>query len=786
METTLIFNGETDRSIVLPAFPGAAEKTAAEELQAYLNKAYGALLPIRSETDGSERGFFVGHTKYAKRAGLLGKSEENWIIAMSGGNLVLTGGISAEDRGTLYAVYHFLEDVVGVRWWTRFEEDVPELERLALASDFRREGTPAFSFRKILSHKAIPDFFYEARTRGNVVMPDDQVPDGVFNDSIRRLGGALHMGRPNHVHTLGLYFPADPYFDLHPEWFAWSEPEQKRVPYAHYCLTNEEYIDAISEKLLGFIAEDRQTSARTGVRPPVFYSVSFPDASGSLCQCEKCRAAIEKSGASGYAIRFVNHVARRVAEQYPDVKIETLIYSIYLDPPKDGTLPEKNMILRLAQVYVDIIHGLHHPGNAWYLSLLRDWSAICKRAGSDLYIWEYMYQLFFDIPAPVANRLGDTFRSFREYGVKGIFVESQCYTADMWELNVYLLHHLCEDPCADTEALIDDFMDRFYGAAGKYVKEYYRELVRASEENPYSVFCIIESAHFNYLDVRAFRRGMALLDQAIAAAADDPVRLPRVQYLHTLLVSELVIKFYDLKRRAEELGESFAFDRRALCQAAIRGFTEAQKRPKARPDLDDRHAQMIRYFKTLDMEEDVAPLPEGLPPAEAKDVYRFFFKNTCRHLFLNWIYGFSVVRDKDSATGKVAKFSKEQLKTVLEFLMLCPTSRYVPGARGVQIQIEQDSRPVCTQELFLEDIVPDAYHLYRIGSVSGIRASADTRVNLFGYNFEWVSLTGISTLFPMDACDVYVSMKFTGELYGGDKRFEQALYLDQVIVIRKS
>ena len=36
-----------------------------------------------------------------------------------------------------------------------------------------------------------------------------------------------------------------------------------------------------------------------------------------------------------------------------------------------------------------------------------------------------------------------------------------------------------------------------------------------------------------------------------------------------------------------------------------------------------------------------------------------------------------------------------------------------------------------------------------------------------------------------DACEVYLSMKFTGEMYGGKKKDAQAVYLDRVIVVRK-
>jgi len=58
-------------------------------------------------------------------------------------------------------------------------------------------------------------------------------------------------------------------------------------------------------------------------------------------------------------------------------------------------------------------------------------------------------------------------------------------------------------------------------------------------------------------------------------------------------------------------------------------------------------------------------------------------------------------------------------------------------------------------------------------------------VNIFGNNFDWISLTGISVAFPMDACDVYLSMKFTGEMYGGKKEDAEAIYVDRIIIVRK-
>ncbi len=784
MKTTLIADKKTEYVIVIPACSAPVEQTAAEELQGYLKKALGAELAIKKEDEAAGKAFYIGHTDYAKNAGVLGKSKENWIIKMVDENLILTGGTKENDRGILYAVYHFLEDIVGVRWWNYWEEDVLKLSELSLASDFCKEGTPAFYYRKPIHYGAFKDFYFDARTRTNVVSGDDGLEDGVYHPSIKKLGGAMPMGRPHHVHTLGQYFPPEETFSEHPDWFAWSAFQNKRVSYGHYCLTNEEYIEALTNKVLAYVEEDHRLAEETGVELPDFYSISFPDVNEGFCQCDACKAALEKSGASGYAIQFVNEIARRVAEKYPDVKIETLVYAIYLDKPLDDTLPEKNVIIRLAQVYVDIIHSIYDKGNQWYLRLLKDWSDICKRAGCTLYIWEYMYQLFFDMPAPVPNRISDTYRAFHEYGVEGVFVENECLTADMWELTHYMLTHMAEDPYQDADALIEDFMTRFYGPAAPYMKAYYDTLVRASEENNYSVFCIVESVHFNYLDAKAVKRGMELLEKAMDAVRDDAVFGPRVQYSQAILGGTLLIKYHDLKKNAALHGITFEYDREAVRKMVLEGYQAAAKLPRI-GENSIRIRNTIQYYENMDLGEEEKPaLPAELSDVNPDDVYQFLFKNMCRHICNGGrFYNYSVVDDPDSSTGRVSQAFMEESKHATMALAL--TSKHAEHKRSIEIFIEQDAKPVCGVEIYREDIVPNEYHLYKVGSASGIRESSDTRVNIFGINYEWVSLTGISVAFPMDACDVYISLKFTGEMYGGSKEDKDIVFFDRAIIVRK-
>jgi len=108
--------------IVEPISPRVVDKTAVNELKVYLDRlAAGGCITV----DGhSHAVFHVGDTAFACEQGIEVQklAEEQWLIRSFGGAVVLAGG---GERGALYAVYHFLEDFCGVRWWSEAEEDVP-------------------------------------------------------------------------------------------------------------------------------------------------------------------------------------------------------------------------------------------------------------------------------------------------------------------------------------------------------------------------------------------------------------------------------------------------------------------------------------------------------------------------------------------------------------------------------------------------------------------------------------------------------------------------------------
>ena len=132
-------------TVSLPENPKPWEKFAAEELTAFLSQAAAEGAVSVGGQDGVV--FHVGDTPMAVSHSLQSATmpEEKWVIRSFGRDVVLNGGGT---RGTIYSVMHFLEDVVGVRFWNDSEIDVPAPKAIALPA-LDASGRPAFKYRDI-------------------------------------------------------------------------------------------------------------------------------------------------------------------------------------------------------------------------------------------------------------------------------------------------------------------------------------------------------------------------------------------------------------------------------------------------------------------------------------------------------------------------------------------------------------------------------------------------------------------------------------------------------------
>ena len=117
-DITLVIDGTSQHTIVIAPDCSPSERYAAEELQTFLEQISDARLPISTEPVAGPA-VFVGDSDALDALSLhldfpaLG--DEGLVVKTVGQHLVLAGG---RKRGTLYAVYEFLDKHLGCRWYT--------------------------------------------------------------------------------------------------------------------------------------------------------------------------------------------------------------------------------------------------------------------------------------------------------------------------------------------------------------------------------------------------------------------------------------------------------------------------------------------------------------------------------------------------------------------------------------------------------------------------------------------------------------------------------------------
>ena len=394
------------------------ERKAAEELKKHLEK-----ITEGKEEKGSFPRFRLTVTG--------GSNDMKWQVKSVPGGVELSGG---GPRGVLYAVWHYLEDVCGVRWWNPWESTIPARDKLP-AENLNLSGTPAFEIRDIYSVYANDEGRFASRMR--------LTHDGDSRISAE-YGGSPSSGPPYTCHTFRMYIP-ERLFKTHPEWF--SLVDGKRIPDGQLCLSNPQLRAEIVRRMKQFIAEGKR--------------------------------AREGGAQSGVMLDFVNEIAEAVEKEYPEILISTFAYQ-YTEQVPSSVRPRDNVMVVLCDTLGNACSPTSPRNNAYFYNLLKKWSAIARH----IKIWDYAvtYQMPNEMPYPGEYAYADDLKLFRTARVQGVFTELEYpITADVRDYKIYLRAKLLENPSADFRQISETFRNGFYGAAGNLFREY-RELLRKAAE----------------------------------------------------------------------------------------------------------------------------------------------------------------------------------------------------------------------------------------------------------------------------------------------------------------
>lgn len=534
---TITIDGKTispdTHVIVLPKKPSPSEKHAVREFNSHLERMSGMTLQTIGEDAADKRiPIIIGKAHKAlakakinvnfKKLGIDGIH-----IASNQGVLALAGN----QRGVLYAVYTFLEDYLGCRW---FAEDCIHIPT---------SGT--FSFNK-LKHIYIPPLEYRdtdyptARALGFCVR---NKLNGMYVKSNETWGGGITYS--GFVHTFNALVPVVKYGNAHPEYY--SEIDGKRIlERTQLCLTNPDVlkiaIDSVRKRIID--AKGRQ----------VIISVSQND-NQRYCKCKKCTELAEKEGSqAGPLLHFVNALTEDIVKDYPNQIIDTLAYQYTRKPPK-FVKPHPNVAIRLCSIECCFTHPLEScPYNARFVDDIKGWSKICKR----LHIWDYVINYAHTImPFPDLYVLMPNIDFFIRNGVTGIYEEANYFSrgGEFAELRTYLMAKALWNPkTADTQKNIREFTDAFYGAGAPFIRTYIENLHRLVCSN-HKLHVGIYAPPSKYLNHPDFiEESINLFEQARKAVANNPTFLHRVNVaMMPIIYTKLALAQTHYSRKDKEL-----------------------------------------------------------------------------------------------------------------------------------------------------------------------------------------------------------------------------------------
>lgn len=444
----LFDHGKTDYAIVLDANASPTEKIAAQELQKYIEEMSSVRIAFAHSSPASKHHIYIGYQDDILR--LTGhpqpaSAEEGFFYCTVNDDLLIWGG---SDRGTMYGVFAFLEQQLGVLWLTSDYTYVPHRRQWALPP-LNHHEQPAFTHRLDFIYDALHHPEWGAHNRLNSNSRLSATPFGKMS---------AYWG----IHSFHTILPPERYFETHPEYF--SLRDGKRTDKAQLCLSN-------SSMRKEFIANVKKIIADN---PGYWcYDVSQNDNSFP-CECVRCKKLVRKyGGESGAMLWFVNQVAKAIKKSHPDVLIGTFAYRYTRHAPTSKIKPADNVVVRLCDIECCMAHPLTEClQNKSFLEDMDAW----KKITSNIYVWDYTVGFNnYLLPFPNFKALNRNFQYFTHSGVIGILEEGahNAPWSEFSEMKQWIIAKLLWNPYQNIDSLAYRFIESYYGKAASDVKNYY-------------------------------------------------------------------------------------------------------------------------------------------------------------------------------------------------------------------------------------------------------------------------------------------------------------------------
>ena len=535
-----IIENKSPRARIIVDKQDSTDFRAALLLQDFAERITGAKLEILEKESKPKAGDILIGKFQLPIAGLTLSqiTEDGFYLSTNDQYLRIVGN---EGKGSIYGVVTLLEDYFGIRYYAQNTYTLNRSINMDVPAGINRLENPSFRYRQVATYNQA-DSIYKLWHRL-------EQPNEVFAERLW-------------VHTFNHLLPSDEFGEKHPEYYSFVTGQRRPGHASQWCLTNPEVFDIVAHRLDSIFKKNPEQK---------IISVSQND-SQTHCHCDACKVIDDHEGSpSGTLVYFMN----KLAERFPDKEISTLAYLYSMQPPKHiKPLPNVNIMLCNIDCYREV-SLTENPSGQTFMKALVGWSAI----SDNIFIWDY--GINFDnyiSPFPNFHILQTNMQLFKDYNATMHFSQiNSVKGGNFADLRAYLIAKLMWNTKLDVEALMNTFLNDYYGEAAPYIYQYIKiqEGALMGSQIPLWIYDTPITHKDGMLNQPLMIRYKALFDKAEQAVINDKVFLDRVREARLpIMYAELEIARTNPVKDIETLTDKLSLFRERTGELNVLIFNE--------------------------------------------------------------------------------------------------------------------------------------------------------------------------------------------------------------------
>ena len=374
-------------------------------------------------------------------------------------------------KGTLFAVYEFLDKALGVKWVFPGDDGIVFSKRTTLNIKDGAEWSYRPSFDLLKIRVTSPEKYYDKAKAYVAIMPEEMTPtleelEKEYKGQIQWLDRMRTIPTNRFVYCHAFVTWQEKYLKQHPDWFGF-DPKYGRedcgrrglpdeiAKMAKFCLSNPEVTDAIVANW-----RDNQEVRR-------YFNICPNDGTPGFCHCENCCKLDTRRDGEAFLdhltdryLWFWNGICDKAVKIRPDVRCVAYIYGYYRQKPRRERVKHPdNMVFGVVPCFLDD-----------YVALYRDWHDV----GMKHFFLRPNFACYSAVfPRGLEKWLYDNFKASLECGMIGVDYDGT--PRPVMDFEYYVIVSLASRPERNFEDISREFYSQ-YGAAADVARTYFEKV----------------------------------------------------------------------------------------------------------------------------------------------------------------------------------------------------------------------------------------------------------------------------------------------------------------------